>query len=87
MCGIMTLQGKALMPEPLRRKTMKKSVLATLALAGSSMMFGAPQTPPTKPTDQSAAKTESRKTQKKRRHKKQAKNQVKNQQTQTPQQK
>jgi hypothetical protein len=53
---------------------MKKSLVATLALAGASMMFGAPQGDSPKPTEQ-PAKKEARKAQNKKRHKKERKHQ------------
>lgn len=76
-CRILALAVKGLMPEP-QEKTMKKSILATLALAGASVMFAAPQSNPPTPTKQPVTKARTSQT-KKTRHKKEPKHQ------QTPQ--
>ena len=54
-CRMLALTVKALMPEP-QEQPMKKSVLATLALAGASMMLAAPQSDTPKPAGQPATK-------------------------------
>jgi hypothetical protein len=45
------------MPSP-QGENMKKSTLASLALAGASMLLAAPQTAPPKPTNEPASQTE-----------------------------